>query len=58
MRSGWIAKKYLEFFRDDPNLKVKVLKAMINRDLLVNVKKMTLYMARSIALDETNGNHM
>lgn len=42
VRSGWIASKYLKFFRADPNFKVQVLKAMINRDLSVNVKKMTL----------------
>jgi len=38
-RSSLIPKKYLEFFRDDPDFKVKVLKALINRDLSVNVKK-------------------
>ena len=35
VRSAWIIKKYLEFFRDDPNFKVKVLKAMIWRYLKV-----------------------
>ena len=48
----------MEFFRDDPNFKVKVLNTMINRDLSVNVKKMTLYRARNIVLDEIDGNHM
>jgi len=31
--SHWIVKKYLELFRDDPTVKVKVLRAMIKRDI-------------------------
>ena len=56
VRSGLIARKYLEFFKDDPNFKVKVLKVMMNRDLSVHVKIMTLCRARNIALDEINDN--
>jgi len=38
----------LEFFRDDPDFKVKVLKVMINRDLSLNMKKMILYMTKAL----------
>ena len=58
MRSSCVAKKYLELFRDDPDFKVKVLKAMITSDLSVSVKNMTRYRVKNIALDEIDGNHM
>ena len=38
IRSAWIVKKYLEFFRNGPNFKIKVLKVMLWKDLKVNVK--------------------
>jgi len=36
---------------------VKVRQAIIKRDISVGVKKMTLYIAKSIALDEIGGKH-
>ena len=56
--SSSIARQYLEFFRDDPTMKIEVLKLMIHRDLTADVEKMTLYRARSIALDEIEGKHL
>ena len=56
--SHWIVKRYLEFFRDNPIMKVNVLQAMIKRDISVYVKKMTLYRAKNIALDEIEGEHL
>ena len=38
-------------------MKVKVLHVMIKRDICVEVKGMTLYRAKSIAIDEIEGKH-
>jgi len=57
-RLTWIAKRYLEFFKNDPKMKFKVLKNMLSKELKLDVKKMTLYRARAIALVKIESKHL
>ena len=38
-------------------MKVKILQAIIKREISIEVKGMTLYRAMSIAIDEIEGKH-
>ncbi|KAK9284475.1 hypothetical protein L1049_023648 [Liquidambar formosana] len=56
-KAGWLAKKYIDRFRDDPNWSLEAFQNTIARELILNVSKHKLYRAKKRALLEIKGDH-
>src|SRR4051812_11980821 len=53
--STYLAERYMDEVRDDPNFKVKVLKKRVKRDLELDASRQQLYRAKHKAMQHIDG---